>query len=76
MAAGQTGSNQNQGSSTASGLVSTLVPSLALAGVYVTIFLILRKKMPRNYAPRSMLGSLRPEYVNIQPSTLFALLSG
>lgn len=46
-----------------SGLVSTLVPTLLLALVYVVIFLILRKSHRRYYAPRTYLGTLREEYV-------------
>ncbi|TVY44425.1 Uncharacterized protein LOCC1_G003270, partial [Lachnellula occidentalis] len=44
-----------------SGLVSTLVPTLLLALVYVVIFLILRKSHRRYYAPRTYLGTLREE---------------
>lgn len=68
MSSGQTGSAQNQGDSTVSGLVTTLVPVLVLAGVYVAVFLVLRPRYKRNYAPRSYLGSFREEYV---PQHLF-----
>lgn len=60
---------QSQGSSTnsednspsLSQLVSTLVPSLLVALVYVTLWLILRPRLTRNYSPRSYLGSLREQ---------------
>lgn len=42
-----------------SGLVSTLVPTAVVAGVYFVIFLILRRSQRRFYAPRSYIGSLR-----------------
>ena len=41
------------------GFLSTLVPVAAIAGVYLVIFLILRKSKRRFYAPRTYLGSLR-----------------
>lgn len=42
-----------------SGMISTLVPVLIVAGVYFAIFLILRRSKRRFYAPRTYLGSLR-----------------
>lgn len=43
-----------------SGLVSTLIPVFLLAAVYVAIFLVLRRKYTRNYAPRTYLGNVPP----------------
>ncbi|KFY59247.1 hypothetical protein V497_04400 [Pseudogymnoascus sp. VKM F-4516 (FW-969)] len=42
-----------------SGLVATLVPTLLIALVYVSIFLVLRRSHRRFYAPRTYLGTLR-----------------
>ena len=42
----------------------TLVPVLIYATVCVTIFFVLRRKLPRVYAPRSYLSSLEPQYVS------------
>lgn len=42
-----------------SSLISTLVPTAALAGVYLVVFLILRRSNRRWYAPRTYIGSLR-----------------
>ncbi|KAJ2901957.1 uncharacterized protein MKZ38_001147 [Zalerion maritima] len=47
------------GPTSLSGLISTLVPTVVLAGVYFGFFLILRKSQRRFYAPRTYLGSLR-----------------
>lgn len=41
------------------GMVSTLVPVLITAAVYLVIFLLIRKSQRRFYAPRTYLGSLR-----------------
>lgn len=49
--------------STISGLVSTLAVCAPIAGVYLVIFLILRRSQRRFYAPRTYLGSLRERYV-------------
>jgi hypothetical protein len=49
--------------SSLSGLISTLVPALVIAGIYVLIFLILRKTQRRWYAPRTYLGTIREKYV-------------
>jgi hypothetical protein len=45
------------------GLVDTLIPTVLYAGVYILIFLILRRSNRRWYAPRTYLGTLRDEYV-------------
>jgi len=45
--------------SSISGLVSTLAVCAPIAGVYLVIFLILRRSQRRFYAPRTYLGSLR-----------------
>jgi len=42
-----------------SSLISTLVPVLIVAGIYIIIFLVLRKSNRRYYAPRTYIGSLR-----------------
>ncbi|OIW28467.1 DUF221-domain-containing protein [Coniochaeta ligniaria NRRL 30616] len=42
-----------------SGMVSTLVPVALVAGIYLLIFLILRRSQRRYYAPRTYLGNLR-----------------
>lgn len=57
--ADNTGSNIDTTPVSLSGLVSTLVPTLVVAGVYFLIFLILRRTQKRYYAPRSYIGSLR-----------------
>jgi hypothetical protein len=49
------------GDASVSGLVSTLVPTLIIAIVMVTVFLFLRRTQKRQYAPRTYLGSLRPQ---------------
>ena len=56
--AGDVGSTQNQGSSSLSGLVSTLVPTLLISLAMVAVFLVLRRTEQRQYAPRTYLGSL------------------
>ncbi|TKA69562.1 hypothetical protein B0A49_06414 [Cryomyces minteri] len=48
-----------KGSNSVSTVVSTLVPVLLFALVWFTLFLVLRSKLPRNYRPRTFLGSLR-----------------
>lgn len=50
--------NDTSGSSL-SGMVSTLAVCAPIAGVYLVIFLILRRSQRRFYAPRTYLGSLR-----------------
>ncbi|EXJ78590.1 hypothetical protein A1O1_08991 [Capronia coronata CBS 617.96] len=54
------GSNRDSDPSL-SGLISTLVPTLILSVAYFAIFLLLRTKFPRQYAPRTYLGALRPQ---------------
>jgi len=68
--------DQNIGSARASpslsGLISTLVPTLIIAIAYFAIFLLLRTRFPRQYAPRTYLGALRPqERTPTPPNTLF-----
>ncbi|KAK7956170.1 uncharacterized protein PG986_005392 [Apiospora aurea] len=52
------GSNRG-GDSSLSGLVSTLVPVAVVSGIYIIVFLILRRSQRRYYAPRTYLGSIR-----------------
>ncbi|KAI0132561.1 hypothetical protein BJ170DRAFT_706107 [Xylariales sp. AK1849] len=55
-----------------SGLISTLAPTALIAGIYIVVFLILRKSHRRYYAPRTYLGSLRESERSPQlPSGLF-----
>lgn len=42
-------------------LISTLVPALAFAGLYMAFFLVFRSRIPHAYAPRTYLGSLHPQ---------------
>ncbi|KAL8677127.1 MAG: hypothetical protein Q9186_006419 [Xanthomendoza sp. 1 TL-2023] len=44
-----------------SSFLSTLIPTAVLAFVFVSLFLLLRRKFKRNYEPRTFLGSLRPQ---------------
>lgn len=53
------GSSQSSKSNSASSIVSTLIPVLVFAIVYFIAFLVLRKKLPRQYHPRTFLGSLK-----------------
>ena len=53
----------NQEGTSLSGLIATLAPTALIAGVYLLIFLILRRSHRRFYAPRTYLGALREEYV-------------
>ncbi|KAK2793604.1 hypothetical protein FQN50_010000 [Emmonsiellopsis sp. PD_5] len=46
-------------SNSASGLVSTLVPTLIISGAMVLLFIVLRQSQRRQYAPRTYIGSLR-----------------
>ncbi|KAF4159817.1 hypothetical protein CNMCM6936_009175 [Aspergillus lentulus] len=48
-------------SNSASSLVSTLVPALAVAGIMILVFVILRRSERRMYMPRTYLGFMRPE---------------
>ncbi|KAL1858947.1 hypothetical protein VTK73DRAFT_7723 [Phialemonium thermophilum] len=59
-------------SASLSGLVSTLAPVALISGIYLIIFLILRRSQRRFYAPRTYLGSLREsERTPPLPSGLF-----
>jgi len=60
MSTGQTDSSTGK-SASLSAFVFTLIPVLLVAVVYFVIFLVLRPKFLRNYAPRSFLGALRPQ---------------
>jgi len=61
-----------EGSPSLSGLISTLVPTLIIAGIYFALFILLRSRFPRQYAPRTYLGALRPqERTPAPPNTLF-----
>ncbi|KAI5291752.1 hypothetical protein KEM52_000077 [Ascosphaera acerosa] len=51
----------SQSSNSASGLLSTLVPALASAGVMVLVFMVLRLSERRQYIPRSYIGTLREQ---------------
>ncbi|KAF8855365.1 DUF221-domain-containing protein [Acephala macrosclerotiorum] len=55
------GPTQNVSNASLSGMIATLAPTALVAGVYVLIFLILRKSQRRWYAPRTYLGTLREE---------------
>lgn len=48
-------------SNSASGLVSTLLPTLVISGAMVLLFVILRRSERRQYAPRTYIGSLREQ---------------
>lgn len=52
--------------------MTTLVPVFVFACVWFVLFLIFRTRFPRNYRPRSFLGSLRPNERSPQmPDGLF-----
>ncbi|KAG5292119.1 DUF221 domain-containing protein [Histoplasma ohiense] len=55
-------------SNSASGLVSTLIPTLIISGAMVLLFIILRQSQRRQYAPRTYLGSLREQERTPAPS--------
>ncbi|KAI5298614.1 Adaptor for signal transduction, partial [Ascosphaera pollenicola] len=55
-------------SNSASGLMSTLVPALASAGIMVLVFTILRRSQRRQYIPRSYIGCLREQERTPAPS--------
>ncbi|KAL8977713.1 MAG: hypothetical protein Q9205_006542 [Flavoplaca limonia] len=57
----QTSSAQEEDDPSLSGFISTLVPVLIVAAVFISLFLLLRRKFKRNYEPRTFLGSLRPQ---------------
>ncbi|KAK6431901.1 phosphate metabolism protein 7 [Oleoguttula sp. CCFEE 5521] len=65
LTASQQGTDANVGSAQGSqgasitSVITTLVPVIAFAAVWAVLFLFLRKKFPRNYQPRTFLGSLR-----------------
>lgn len=63
--------NPESASNSASGLVSTLVPTLVISGVMVLIFIILRQSERRQYAPRTYIGSLRPQERTPEPAPGF-----
>lgn len=52
------GSHRDQKSSSLSGIISTLIPVFIFAAVALTIFLILRKRLPAVYRPRTYIGTL------------------
>lgn len=55
--------------------MSTLVPTLILAVAFFVVFLLLRTRFPRQYAPRTYLGALRKqERTPPLPNTLFGWL--
>ncbi|KAK2736722.1 hypothetical protein FQN57_000570 [Myotisia sp. PD_48] len=51
----------DEASNSASGLVSTLVPTLVIFAAMLLFFLILRRSQRRQYAPRTYIGSLREQ---------------
>ena len=56
----QSGASRDSSSSSLSAFVSTLIPLLIVNGIYVTLFLVFRRKFQRIYEPRTFLGSIRP----------------
>lgn len=52
-----TSSSKNDASITT--LLSTLIPLLPIAGIYITVFLVFRAKVVRIYQPRTYLGRLK-----------------
>lgn len=48
-----TGENRDQGSNSLSGMISTLVPTLIIAVIALTFFLLLRTRIMRVYRPRT-----------------------
>ncbi|KAI9152090.1 hypothetical protein HJFPF1_09313 [Paramyrothecium foliicola] len=56
---GRTGEARDEQPKSISGMISTLVPVLVVAGIYLLFFLIFRRSQRRYYAPRTYLGSLR-----------------
>ncbi|KKZ60130.1 hypothetical protein EMCG_05155 [[Emmonsia] crescens] len=55
-------------SNSASGLVSTLIPTLIISGAMVLLFIILRQSQRRQYAPRTYIGTLREQDRTPAPS--------
>ncbi|RKF55798.1 Uncharacterized protein RSN1 [Erysiphe neolycopersici] len=52
---------ENIPNTTFSALIATLVPTIITSGVYLGIFLVLRRSHKRFYAPRTCLGTLRED---------------
>jgi hypothetical protein len=52
---------QNEPNASLAGFLATLIPTAAVAGVYILIFLVLRMSHRRFYAPRTYLGTLREQ---------------
>ncbi|KAL2256671.1 hypothetical protein VTK26DRAFT_1320 [Humicola hyalothermophila] len=52
-------SSQNAGPASLSGMISTLAPVAVVSGIYIAVFLVLRRSHRRYYAPRTYLGSLK-----------------
>ena len=71
----QSGSNTDPGknSPSLSQFLATLIPVGLVAAVYVVIFLVLRRRLKRNYSPRTYLGSLRPQSVPSYPTADFRI---
>ncbi|KAL1953900.1 hypothetical protein VTO42DRAFT_2052 [Malbranchea cinnamomea] len=63
--------NPESVSNSASGLVSTLVPTLVISGAMVLLFVILRRSERRQYAPRTYIGSLREHERTPEPAPGF-----
>ena len=55
-------------SNSASTLVSTLIPSLIIAGIMILVFAILRRSHRRQYMPRTYLGTLRDQERTPEPT--------
>ncbi|PGH19537.1 hypothetical protein AJ80_03872 [Polytolypa hystricis UAMH7299] len=60
--------NPQNASNSASGLVSTLIPTLVISGAMILLFLILRLSQRRHYAPRTYIGSLREQERTPEPA--------
>ncbi len=60
------GSNGSSGRN----LLATLVPVMIWAVICTSIFIVLRRKSPRVYAPRSFLKSLDPQYVGLHTRSI------
>lgn len=58
---GVTGSARSQQQSSASTVLSTLVPAAIYGSVFFILFLILRRIFPRIYNPRTFVSSLPPQ---------------
>ncbi|KAF4543402.1 uncharacterized protein LTHEOB_101 [Lasiodiplodia theobromae] len=67
-----TGISSGSNSASISALFTTLIPVSIYVGVCLAIFLVLRRKCPRVYAPRTFLSSLHPyERTPSLPGTWF-----